>query len=537
MSSARSIDLAEFIQNESAAILQKWQARVRRASGASRGQSSATLIDHLPELLQTIARTASSASGSGPIPPELTTLHATMRIEQGYCLAEVVLEYIELRSCIFERLEELGLVIEPRQSRQLHRVIDQALRETATRFVTSHEKMLRAMDQIAGKRTARRSLDDVLSDILHALADAAGAEVDSVAILLLEDDGRLHVRAAIGGEAEGDVDFSVAVGEGFSGRIADTSEPFLLRDAANDPLYMNPTIRRSGTRALYGVPLIDDGRTIGVAHMGSCTAFEFSEEDMMLFRAMCERATTAIIRARFVDTLERTSAFREQFIAVLGHDLRSPLNAILGTAEMLLRYEDVPPRVVASHQRIARSAMRMERLIAQLLDFTRARLGGGFALNRRPTALLDVVREVVDETSPTLGTRELRVEGDDVSGEWDRDRIAQALANLVTNAVKHSPDGARIRVRVTRDGASIAVVDVWNEGPPIPPGTKLFEPFARGTQAGEGLGLGLYITHEIVRAHGGSLSVRSDETGTTFTVRLPTLAGLADVPRSGPRAP
>jgi signal transduction histidine kinase len=170
----------------------------------------------------------------------------------------------------------------------------------------------------------------------------------------------------------------------------------------------------------------------------------------------------------------------------------------------------------------------MARLISQLLDFTRARLGGGFELQRKRMSLLAAAKEVADETVPALSRRTLRVEGDDVHGEWDRDRIAQVLANLVTNAVKHSPDGSRIRVDVRSAEADVAAVDVWNEGPPMPPGTKVFEPFERGTKAGDGLGLGLYIAHEIVRAHGGSLTVDSNETGTTFRVRLPMSGARAD---------
>jgi phosphoserine phosphatase RsbU/P len=101
------------------------------------------------------------------------------------------------------------------------------------------------------------------------------------------------------------------------------------------------------------------------------------------------------------------------------------------------------------------------------------------------------------------------------------------LSNLVGNAIQHSPDGSRIRITVTRDGHAAARLEVWNEGPPIEMGTKLFEPFERGTDSGGGLGLGLYIAHEVMFAHGGTLSVRSDEAGTTFTMRLPLNSSLS----------
>lgn len=524
----RTIDLAEFIRCERTAILQKWEERVRQLSHVAQAQDATLLIDHLPALLETIAAAASTTGTSSSAPDRTANLHATERLEQGYALAEVVMEYVELRTCIFERLDELELVIEPRQSRKLHRAIDHALRETARRYMTAHEKMLRAMDRIAGVQTPTRALDEVLADILHALKETAGADVDSIAILLLEDDGRLHLRATVGFEQELEQRYATAIGEAFPGRVAQTKKPLLLHDAAHDP-FVAPPVRHRGTRALYGVPLVDGGRVVGVAHIGSCTATDFSEEDMMLFRAMCERATTAIVRATFVEALERTARFREQFVAVLGHDLRSPLNAILGTAQLLLENEEAPARLRTAHERIARSATRMERLIAQLLDFTRARLGGGFALEPKPMSLLAVCREVADEVAPALSRRELRVEGDDVHGEWDRDHIAQVIANLVTNAIKHTPDGSHIRVHVHLAENGEARVDVWNDGPPIPPGTKLFEPFERGTRSGDGLGLGLYIAYEIVHAHRGALSVRSDDSGTTFTIRMPrSVEGLRE---------
>jgi signal transduction histidine kinase len=525
VSSPSCVDLAEFIRTERSEILRRWQDRICAEVQAAAHQDATPLLDYLPALLDTIAettRTPATAAHAERAETEASRRHAAERLEQGYDLGEVILEYIELRACIFERLDEVGVAAEPKQGRELHRAIDHALRETVRRYVSAHEKMLRAMQHLAGA-VPRWELDDVLLDILHALEETAGVEVDSVAIMLLEADGRLHVRATIGLEQEQKEDFSLAVGEGFAGRIAETCSPLLLHEAAASSIVQSPTIRARGTRALYGVPLMDAGHAIGVAYVGSSSAYDFSESDMLLFRAMCERATTAIVRARFVEALERTARFREQFLAVLAHDLRSPLHTILGTVQNLIDEEGAPAdQIRARLPRIARSAGRMEQLIAHLLDFTRARLGGGFALRRASFSLLDLAREIADDHAPMLAQRQLTVVGDDVRGSWDRDRLAQVLANLVGNAVQHSPDGSRIRVRVGSRGRHAAWVEVWNDGPPIPPGTKLFEPFARANANPAGLGLGLYIAHEIVMAHGGALTVRSDGAGTAFTVQLPT---------------
>ena len=524
MADPSGIDLADFIRKERAEILRRWQERVCRAVKPALHQDATPRLDHLPALLETIAETVGSPGTPASLDTarkEASRLHATERLEQGYGLGEVVLEYIELRSCIFERLEEIGVATEPEQGRELHLAIDHALRETVRRYVSAHERMLRAMQHLAGA-VPRRKLEDVLSDILHALQETAGVEVDTVGVFLLEADGRLHIRASIGLEQEQTEGFSLALGEGLAGRVAASCKPMLVREASSSDMLRSPSIRARGTLALYGVPLIDAGRAIGVAQVGSSTAADFSESDLLLFRAMCERATTAIVRARFVEALELTARFREQFIAVLGHDLRSPLHTIRGSVELLMADENLSAeRIRAGLPRIARAAQRMEDLIAHLLDFTRARLGGGFALHPTTFSLFELAREVVDEHSPMLSRRKLELVGEDLRGTWDRDRLAQVLTNLVGNAIEHSPDESRIRVSVGHRARQMAVVEVWNEGPPIPPGTKLFEPFVRATGDGAGLGLGLYIAHEIVMAHGGGITVRSDDSGTTFTLELP----------------
>jgi hypothetical protein len=197
-----TVELGDFIRRETA-ILRRWEARVRGTTEVAHDQPRASLLNQLPDLLDTIAKNAALVGHRvAAFGMDVSARHAAERLEQGYGLAEVVVEYVELRACIFERLEELGLVIEPLQSGQLHRTLDHALRDTARRYVTTHEKMLRAMDRLTGERTARRSLDEVLGDILQALRQTTGAEVDSVAILLLGDDGRLHIRATLGLEAD-----------------------------------------------------------------------------------------------------------------------------------------------------------------------------------------------------------------------------------------------------------------------------------------------------------------------------------------------
>jgi PAS domain S-box-containing protein len=235
----------------------------------------------------------------------------------------------------------------------------------------------------------------------------------------------------------------------------------------------------------------------------------------------------------------RVEQAREQFIGILGHDLRNPLAAILMAVEML---DDLPERHLATVARVAKSAHRIEAMIRDLLDFARGRLAGGIPIVPRPCDLETVCKDVVEEMQQARPDRAISFESaGDLRGEWDPDRVEQVVANLVANAVTHGT-GA---VRVTAHGNGDEIVTtVHNDGRPIPAAVLpiLFEPFTRpapGTASARtaGLGLGLYIASEIVHAHGATISVTSTAgQGTTFAIRWPRSALLTGGPESA-RAP
>ena len=222
----------------------------------------------------------------------------------------------------------------------------------------------------------------------------------------------------------------------------------------------------------------------------------------------------------------RVEEAREQFIGILGHDLRNPLASIVAGVEIL---HGLPEPFAKTVARVARSAHRIDTIIRDLLDFALGRLGGGIPVAPRPCDMRLICNDAVEEMKQAHPMRELRFEGvGDLRGEWDPDRIEQVLSNLVGNAVMHGEDPITVTSHREEDRV---VTSVHNQGPPIPDALipTLFEPFTRAEQdvqdqhgKHEGLGLGLYIASEIVRAHAGTLTVSSlAGEGTTFTFALP----------------
>jgi two-component system sensor histidine kinase/response regulator len=225
---------------------------------------------------------------------------------------------------------------------------------------------------------------------------------------------------------------------------------------------------------------------------------------------------------------EKTETLRlnEMLTAVLSHDLRSPLNAVLTSAVLIQRRSTEQP-VKDTAGRILSSGKRMSRMIEDMLDMARARLAGGIPLKREAADLGALVDRVVSEIQAAYPERGIEVQqAGDLNGNWDGERLAQVASNLLGNALQHGDDSDAVKVKVDGARSEAVVMAVENSGT-IPPDLlpQLFDPFRgaqRQTGRTEGLGLGLYIVHQIVLAHGGSVDVKSgDNNRTTFIVRIP----------------
>ncbi len=270
-----------------------------------------------------------------------------------------------------------------------------------------------------------------------------------------------------------------------------------------------------------------------IADTGTLTGADLA--DLMRFNEAIDQAL-AESATRFADELDRS---RELFIAILGHDLRNPLNTVLMASEFMLESGELPEAHTAITERIVRSANRMNAMTGDLLDFACSRLGTGIPVSRQPTDLAQVAAHAVEEIKVAHPSRPVRLEQrGDLHGEWDGARLRQLLSNLLGNAVQYGASGSVIRVSLSGSG-NVVTLAVHNLGEPIPSAqlSQLFDPFKRMPASGAeppngaGVGLGLYIAAQVVHAHGGSIGVASTESaGTVFTVTLPRGAGANDEP-------
>jgi signal transduction histidine kinase len=301
----------------------------------------------------------------------------------------------------------------------------------------------------------------------------------------------------------------------------------LMTRVAHDPEHL-AQLRRFGATEVFVVPLRRRGRHFGLLSLGTDQGRRFGEGDRLLIELLAQCFAAHIAGALLEDDIaqQRQRVDVEMLLlGVVSHDLRNPLGVVTMATSLLLA-QDLTEAQRKLAKRIESAGRRSSRLISDLLDFTVAR-HGGIELSPEPRDLHGLVAQAVEDLHATWPDRSIIHERiGEATSQLDAARVEQIASNLIGNALQHSPAASVVRVE-TRGELEAVYFSVLNEGRPIPNDLipKLFAPLSRGDNAGVrrgSIGLGLFIVHHLVLAHGGSIDVSSTETlGTRFTVRLP----------------
>src|SRR6266536_1397432 len=390
------------------------------------------------------------------------------------------------------------------------------------------------------ERRARREAEVAIDRVRDVM------KVDTVAILLLESEGdELVAWAARGLEEEVELGTRIPVGAGFAGRIAATKAPVRIDDVKSTELE-NVLLKDKGIHCLLGVPLLAEGRVIGVIHVGKLTPYQFTIDDTHLLQLVADRVALAVDNARLFEEehsarqeAEAASRAKDEFLTTLSHELRTPLTPIIGWIHMIRT--GLVPRNDSAHGLavIDKNSQALKHLINDLLDMS-AILIGKMRIERTPVKLEAVLREVIETVRPLARENQIDLETSFSNGtrpivvSADRTRLIQVFWNLLHNAVKFSHKGGRVRV-TCEAGNGDAVIRIEDVGRGIPPEflPHVFERFRQAdgskTRLFGGLGLGLALVKSFVEAHGGTVEAESsgEGHGSRFTVHLPLETQIA----------
>jgi signal transduction histidine kinase len=414
---------------------------------------------------------------------------------------------------------------------------------------------LSSMFQLATTLNLQLSLEVVLEIIVRRVVSAMRAQQASI-MLTNNETGELVTRAAYGLEAEFARNARVRLGENIAGRVAESGQPVLLNPGESGESEFGRHFKndRNITSAL-SLPLRVGQRCVGVLNVNRINHPEsFEEHHREILSMFAEHVAAVIERAETLDKLGSRSreleaanahliqlnTMKDLFLSTASHELKTPLTSVIGYAELL---DDQGQRLTQAQRaeflgRLRTEAERLMSLIEDILDLTRLE-SGKFSLNKTPFAVSEVAREAVETMRGLAGKHGVAIRESYETGLpellLDEVKMRQVVTNLLTNAVKFSPSGGTVDVRVSREPRWVRI-DVADHGPGVSPdeATHIFELFGQGVsevaRADAGVGIGLHLVKRISELHGGHVGVNSvPGEGSTFWVRLPiTLAKAAE---------
>jgi signal transduction histidine kinase/ActR/RegA family two-component response regulator len=393
------------------------------------------------------------------------------------------------------------------------------------------------LQAVTDSTLGRFALEDLLREMLRRVRELL--EADWAVILLLTEDGKsLAVRAAIGAE-EDTMGLRIPIGEGIAGSIAERRAPLIVDDLAAVNV-VNPILRQRA-RSLIGAPLIVEERLIGVIHADTILPRRFNESDLRLLQLAADRIALAIDQTRLYEVekmarrqAEESNRMKDEFLALVSHELRSPLNAMLGYAR-LLRFGSLDAQKIRNAVDVIERGGRVQtQLIDDLLDTARI-ISGKLRIEVGPVDLVEVIEEAIRTIYPAADAKGITIKTDlnpkvgQITG--DGQRLQQVVWNLLSNAVKFTPTGGQVETKLERVDPHICIT-VSDTGKGISPDflPYVFDRFrqadASSTRRYGGLGLGLALVKYLVELHGGTIEALSggEGKGATFKVLLPVPA-------------
>jgi PAS domain S-box-containing protein len=494
MRRGRREPLSALLHRERARVVDAWDALAaklppaRRLDDRKRRDQIPALVD---EIIDAIERAEQGRTTRPPVWP--AGAHAEERFEQGYHLDELAAEYAFLRRALVGIVAEAdgelgvdGVVL-------LDEAIDRAIAMSIERYVARATRALEA---------ERRRFDLALR----------GTNVG-----VFEQDRALRYVWA----------HNAPFGHRATDALGKTDAELLSSRHEAEAL---ETLKQ---RAIDGAAPVRDEIALTVS--GRLQHYEVAIEPIFgeagRVSGILGVATDVTAQKRQQEDARKAIEIRDRILAIVSHDLKNPLSAISLAAASLLRNAAVDAKIKRTAQSIGSAADRAHRLMRDLLDYTKARTTGELPVEVQPARLDEIARQVVEESQLAHPQRILRLkvpESGDFGGEWDSGRVAQVLSNLVANAVQHSRASSPVFVELAaEEDRVVAAVRNANDGEVIPRDSidGMFAPFwqgERGARRAGNVGLGLFIAHELVRAHGGAIEVESTrEGGTVFRVVLP----------------
>lgn len=530
-----------FIQHHQQEILHEWAIEARKAASA-RGLSDLELNNMMPLLLASLTGGAEWEALARRIEG-----HLGDRIRRGFEMAEIVEEFAILQRCISDCARHSPPTERPSEE-ELARIFV-TLQSTMVRTADVFQEHMR-LDEQQEKRYLRQlrtlaeaalrappvppgALTDRLQEAVQIVQEATGA--DCAALLLFEPETHNLVTRAVVGDAGSELQaFTASVDlDSFTGQVAAHAEATVVDDVVTTELEVSDALRFSGIHSLLGVRFPRHRRFLGIMYIGVRERRSFSNREIRRLEALGEGLTVhldnaklhAELRERLAE-LETERNLRERFTAVLAHDLRGPLSTAKMSTQLLKRVSNGAEPRPELIDRIDRNLEVIKRMIHDLLDVSRMHAGQRLPLRIDWCDLRTLTEEVVEDLRLVHGPR-FEVEGaHDVCGMWSRDELKRALWNLAENGIKYGAPTTTVTIRLARRHHE-AEVQVHNFGPAIPAENRehIFDLFAQGRatpRVGESWGLGLALVRACAEAHGGTVSVESDEdAGTTFTLVLP----------------